>query len=222
MATLSSFLKTLGKAASKMDAKSTASAAKNMVRKNKVYVKPEKEQAAIAKIDAALNKKIDQIDARKETAMPKPKGNTPPKSKQRQSAKERQTAATGNVSNITTYQGNKKEGVGSMVSYTSKSRASGIKKAKDDLEAGLITQAEYDRIIKAIDRANAEEVNKSSRRASQQAADMSAKSPTMREAPFPIPGEAKRTKGLNYSRGGSVAGKSRTGHTDMRKGGLFK
>ena len=127
--------------------------------------------------------------------------------KRKQSPKERESSAIGRVSALTTTQRNKKEGVGSMVSYTSMERAAAKRKAKADYDAGRITKAEYDRIIKAIDRANEREVSKGSRRASQNAADMKAKTPTTRQAPFPIPATAKGTKGLNMKKGGYTRGK---------------
>ena len=122
--------------------------------------------------------------------------------KRKQSPKERESSAIGRVSGITTTQRNKKEGVGSMVSYTSMERAAAKRKAKRDLDEGLITKAEYDRIIKAIDAKNAREKDKVGRRASQSAADMKAKTPTTRKAPLTIPAEAKGVKGLNMNKGG--------------------
>jgi len=167
-------------------------------------MKGEKEQAAIAKINQAEKKNIDSITSRGEAAKPKKKGDRSmiPPAKRRQSGEERARAATGRVSAKTTTQQNKKEGVGSMVSYTSMSRAEGKAKAKRDLDAGRITKAEYDRIIKAIDRANEAEVTKAGRNVSQRAADMKSRTPTTRKAPFPIPAKAKGTKGLNMNKGG--------------------
>ena len=152
---LAGLLKKVAKAASKTATKSEASAARNAVRKNP-KMKGDKEAAAIAKINQAEKKNIDAIVKRGEAAKPKPKRSRAdiPAAKRKQSGEERSRAATGRVSGITTTQRNKKEGVGSMVSYTSMTRAAGKAKAKRDLDAGRITKAEYDRIIKAIDRAN--------------------------------------------------------------------
>lgn len=200
---LSGMLRKVAKAASKTATKSEASAARNAIRKNP-KMNGEKEAAAIAKINQAEKKNIEAIIKRGEDAKPKPKRSKAaiPAAKRKQSGEERSRAATGRVSAKTTTQRNKKEGVGSMVSYTSMERAAAKRKAKADYDAGRITKAEYDRIIKAIDAKNAREVSKGSRRASQSAADMKAKTPTTRKAPFPIPAKAKGTKGLNMNKGG--------------------
>lgn len=196
-------LRKVAKAASKTATKSEASAARNAIRKNP-KMKGDKEAAAIAKINQAEKKNIESIVKRGEDAKPKPKRSKAdiPVAKRKQSGEERARAATGRVSAKTTTQRNKKEGVGSMVSYTSMERAAAKRKAKADYDAGRITKAEYDRIIKAIDAKNSREVSKGSRRASQSAADMKAKTPTTRKAPFPIPAKAKGTKGLNMNKGG--------------------
>jgi len=205
---LAGLLKKVAKAASKTATKSEASAARRSIRANP-KMKGEKEAAAIAKINQAEKSNIDAIVKRGEAAKPKPKGSRAaiPAAKRNQSGEERARAATGRVSAKTTTQRNKKEGVGSMVSYTSMSRAAAKRKAKADLDAGRITKAEYDRIIKSIDRANESEVSKAGRSASQRAADMKSRTPTTREAPFPIPATAKGTKGLNMKRGGMTRGK---------------
>ena len=196
-------LRKVAKAASKTATKSEASAARNAIRKNP-KMKGDKEAAAIAKINQAEKKNIESIVKRGEDAKPKPKRSKAdiPAAKRKQSGEERARAATGRVSAKTTTQRNKKEGVGSMVSYTSMERAAAKRKAKADYDAGRITKAEYDRIIKAIDAKNSREVSKGSRRASQSAADMKSKTPTTRKAPFPIPAKAKGTKGLNMNKGG--------------------
>ena len=205
---LAGLLKKVAKAASKTAAKSEASAARKAIRANP-KMKGDKEAAAIAKITQAEKKNIDAIVKRGEAAKPKPKKDRSqiPPAKRKQSGEERSRAATGRVSAKTTTQRNKKEGVGSMVSYTSMTRAAGKAKAKRDLDAGRITQAEYDLIIKAIDRANEREVSKAGRGVSQRAADMKSRTPTTREAPFPIPAKAKGTKGLNMKKGGYTRGK---------------
>ena len=201
---LAGLLKKIAKAGGKANIKSEASAARNAVRKNPKMT-GKKEDDAITKINnaekAAKNKITNrgraaaQEGARKRYVNPDP-------AKRKQSPEERETSATGRVSAKTTTQRNKKEGVGSMVAYTSLSRAKAVEKAGRDLRAGRITEEEYDRIMAAIERANAAEVDKAGRRASQSAADMKAKTPTTREAPFPIPAKAKGTKGLNMNKGG--------------------
>lgn len=224
---LAGLLKKVGKAASKTATKSEASAARNAIRKNP-KMKGDKEAAAIAKINQAEKKNIDAIVKRGEDAKPKPKKDRSliPAAKRKQSGEERARAATGRVSAKTTTQQNKKEGVGSMVSYTSVSRAAGMRKAKADLAAGRITESKYEDIMNAIDRANAEEVNRASRRGSQKAADMKAKTPTTREAPFPIPAKSKGVKGLNYNKGGyancGASVKATQQSTNMSYGGMAR
>ena len=201
---LAGLLKKIAKAGGKANIKSEASAARNAVRKNPKMT-GKKEDDAITKINnaekAAKNKITNrgraaaQEGARKRYVNPDP-------AKRKQSPQERETSAIGRVSAKTTTQRNKKEGPGSMVSYTSMTRAAGKAKAKRDLDAGRITKAEYDRIIKAIDRANEREVSKAGRGVSQRAADMKSSTPTTREAPFPIPAKAKGVKGLNMKKGG--------------------
>lgn len=205
---LAGLLKKVAKAASKTATKSEASAARNAVRKNP-KMKGDKEAAAIAKINQAEKKNIDAIVKRGEAAKPKPKKDRSqiPPAKRKQSGEERSRAATGRVSAKTTTQQNKKEGVGSMVSYTSLSRAKAVEKAGRDLRAGRITKEEYDRIMAAIKRANEAEVSKAGRGVSQRAADMKSRTPTTRDAPFPIPAKAKGTKGLNMKKGGYTRGK---------------
>ena len=225
---LAGLLKKIAKAGGKANIKSEASAARNAVRKNPKMT-GKKEDDAITKINnaekAAKNKITNrgraaaQEGARKRYVNPDP-------AKRKQSPQERETSAIGRVSAKTTTQRNKKEGVGSMVSYTSMERGKAIEKAGRDLRAGRITQEEYDRIIKAIERANEREVSKGSRRASQSAADMKSKTPTTREAPFPIPAEAKGTKGLNMNKGGmancGASMKATQKSTKMMRGGMVR
>jgi hypothetical protein len=224
---LAGLLKKVAKAASKTATKSEANAARKAIRANP-KMKGEKEEAAIAKITQAEKKNIDAIVKRGEDAKPKKKGDRSmiPPAKRKQSGEERARAATGRVSAKTTTQQNKKEGVGSMVSYTSMERGKAIDKAGRDLRAGRITQAEHDRIIKAIERENKREVSKGSRRASQNAADMKAKTPTTREAPFPIPAKAKGVKGLNMNKGGyancGASVKATQQSTNMSYGGMAR
>ncbi len=158
-----------------------------------------------ANLKGAIENRKDTLRERAKTPAKKPKPKNPDEVKQ--SAKERARAGFGNVRSIGTTQRNKKEGPGSMVSYTSMTRAAGKAKAKRDLDAGRITKAEYDRIIKAIDRANEREVSKAGRGVSQRAADMKSKTPTTRKAPFPIPANDKGNKDLNNKQGGYTRGK---------------
>ena len=95
----------------------------------------------------------DQKDTlRKRAETPARKAGPTEPAKKRQSADERARAGFGKVRTIGTTQRNKKEGLGMMSSYTSMQRADAIVKAGKDLRSGKITQAEYDRIMSAIDK----------------------------------------------------------------------
>ena len=164
---LAGLLKLIGKSPSKTAVKSEASKARNAISKNP-RMKGDKEAAAIAKINQREKEVLAAIEKRKEDAKPKPKKRPPAdKDKRMQSPKEREGAATGRVSAKTTTQQNKKDGVGSMVSYTSMARGKAIAEAGKDLRSGKITQAQHDRIIDRIDAKNEAEVSRASNKASE-------------------------------------------------------
>ena len=127
--------------------------------------------------------------------------------KRRQSADERARAGFGKVRTIGTTQLNKKEGLGMMSSYTSMARADAIVKAGKDLRANKITQAEYNDIMKAIDKKDTAEVMMGKARASA----------GRKVKVKPLPVTAEDFAKLKKNRGGLM----KTGHRDMRKGGLF-
>lgn len=143
----------------------------------------------------------DTLRKRAETPVKK-SGPTDP-AKKRQSADERARAGFGSVRTIGTTQRNKKEGLGMMSSYTSKQRADDIVKAGKDLRSGKITQAEYDRIMAAIDKKDIAAGGKAKLKAS------AGRSKPVKPLPNPF---------ANMNRGGTI----NSGHTDMRKGGMFK
>jgi len=221
---LAGLLKKIAKAGGKANIKSEASAARNAVRKNPKMT-GKKEDEAITKIDnaekAAKNKITNrgraaaQEGARKRSVNPNP-------DKRKQSPKERETSAIGRVSAKTTTQRNKKEGVGSMVSYTSMERGKAIEKAGRDLRAGRITEEEYDRIIKAIERANEGEVVRASNRASESARSrkMQDKVSLKKELP-PLKSESK-----NFRKGGmancGASMKATQKSTNMMRGGMAR
>jgi len=163
---LSAILKGIKKAPSKTEAKSLASKGRSEIRSNDKMT-GEKEKDAIKKINDAFDDQIKKIDDRKEAAKPKKKRPPADKDKRKQSPKEREGSAIGRVSAKTTSQQNKKEGVGSMVAYTSMERGKAITEAGKDLRAGKITQAEHDRIIDRIDAKNKGEVIRASKKASE-------------------------------------------------------
>jgi len=164
--TLSAILKGIKNAPSKTEAKSLVSKGRNEIRSND-KITGDKEEAAINKINKAFDDQIKKIDERKEDAKPKKKRPPADKDKRKQSPKEREGSAIGRVSAKTTSQQNKKEGVGSMVAYTSMERGKAISEAGKDLRAGKITQAEHDRIIDRIDAKNEAEVTRASKKASE-------------------------------------------------------
>ena len=202
---------------------------------------PAERKTRIANVRKRITKR--KIKLREDAVIKSKKEDTRSKSEKPQSSEERQRAASGKVSSTTTTQKNKKEGVGSMVSYTSKSRGEGITKAGIDLRAGKITKAQHDKIVKEIERLNAKE-------APRRAGDgpKRKKQPYKPESPFnkggmpmvkkdgkSIPafaadgvgkmmkgGMAKKKKAAsNYAYGGMAKAKPRTGNTDYRMGGMF-
>jgi hypothetical protein len=116
--------------------------------------KKDPKAAAKAKVEAK-NKEVAEVSIRK----PRAKVDTTPADKKPQSSAERQRRASGNVRSSVMRRkpgqgqpNDRKQGVGSMVSYTSLSRAKAIQKAGEDLRSGKITQSRYDAIMKAIDK----------------------------------------------------------------------
>ena len=116
-----------------------------------------------------------------------------------------ESKAIGNTTNRLGTQQNKKEGVGSMVSYLSMSRGKAIAKAGQDLRAEKITQSEHDNIVDAIDKANEAEVR-----------------PIQKPSKKPVTLSRMTTKeDRDLYKGGMPKAKPRTGNTDYRKGGMF-
>tara|TARA_R110002096_G_C14158232_1_gene684672 strand:- start:12 stop:587 length:576 start_codon:yes stop_codon:yes gene_type:complete len=116
-----------------------------------------------------------------------------------------ESKAIGNTTNRLGTQQNKKEGVGSMVSYLSMSRGKAIAKAGQDLRAEKITQSEHDNIVDAIDKANESEVR-----------------PIQKPSKKPVTLSRMTTKeDRDLYKGGMAKAKPRTGNTDYRKGGMF-
>ena len=148
----------------------------------------------------------DQKDTlRKRAETPAKKSGPTDPAKKRQSADERARAGFGKVRTIGTTQRNKKEGPGMMSSYTNMQRADAIVKAGKDLRSGKITQAEYDRIMAAIKKQDTSEVMMGKAKAS-----------ASRRKPVTLPPTPDFAR-VQKKRGGMV----KSGHTDMRKGGMF-
>ena len=153
-----------------------------------------------ANLKGAIENRKDTLRERAKTPAKKEAPKDP--AKRKQSAEERAKASFGNVRSIGTTQRNKKEGPGMMASYTSMQRADAIVKAGKDLRSGKITQAEYDKIMAAIDKKDIAAGQKAKLKAS------AGRSKPVKPLPNPF---------ANMKRGGMI----RTGHTDMRKGGMF-
>lgn len=133
-----------------------------------------------------------------------------PKYKQKQTPKERQNAASGRISAITTKAGDKPLSMAAYRSFTDKQRADAMIQAGKDLRAGKITQKEFDAIEKKIDAADAAEAQKAATKAS------NTKAGNKKVKPLPNPfadmnkgGYAKKkmyNKGGYVNAGASVAG----------------
>jgi len=237
---LARLLKAITGSKSKTDAKSKASEARNAVRGNK-RMTGEKEQAAIDKINAALDAKVAEITKRKEDAKPKPKGQKPKDpAKRKQSKEERTRAATGDVSALRSGAGKKPLTIATYRSYTSTQRAGAKADAKKDYEAGNISEIERDKIIDRVDRANELEVDVAKARMDQGRRDKDAPKVSLKKPLPPLKSEMQKggmglkkptadQKGLQklptavrnkmgyMKRGGMM----KSGNNDMRKGGMF-
>jgi len=181
----------------------------NDVKKLKNATDAEKKER-VAKIRKLVEDRKEAIRKKAADAAKPKKADTRPARKKPQSAKERQDAAVGKSLTPRRAPANdKKPSMAMVTSYTSMERGAAIEKAGRDLRAGKITQAQHDAIVAAIDAKNRAEVDAVSRKASQRNRD---------RAQFK---GYDPSKSLPFAKGGSVQGKSRTGHTDMRMGGIF-
>ena len=132
------------------------------------------------------------------------------KFKQKQTPRERQNAASGRISAITTKAGDKPLSMAAYRSFTDKQRADVMIQAGKDLRAGNITQKEFDAIERKIDAADAADAQKAATKAS------NTKAGNKKVKPLPNPfadmnkgGYAKKkmyNKGGYVNAGASVAG----------------
>lgn len=181
----------------------------NDVAKLKNATEAEKKER-VAKIRKLVEDRKEAIRKKAADAAKPKKPDTRPARKKPQSAKERQDAAVGKALTPRRAPANdKKPSMAMMTSYTSMERGAAIEKAGRDLRAGKITQAQHDAIVAAIDAKNRAEVNVMSRKTAQRNRD---------RAQFK---GYDPSKSLPFVKGGVVKGKPRTGHTDMRMGGIF-
>jgi len=201
----------------------------------------EEKKARKAKIADMISGRKDAMRKKAADAAKPKKPDTRPADKKPQSAKERQDAAVGRSLTPRRAPANdKKPSMAMMTSYTSMERGAAIAKAGRDLRANRITQAQHDSIVNAIDAKNEREVARSAAKRSGGRKPVSL--PTAPKGAEPERGAAKglfkrggltqptpnqtglkklptavRNKMGYMKRGGTV----KTGHTDMRKGGLF-
>jgi len=199
---LSQLLKAIRGAKSKTQAKSDASAARNAVRKNERMV-GEKEQAAIDKINSTLKERIAAITESGKTSKAPPEGVAGERAKTRAREESARTAQQkgsiakkATVSRTDIQQANTARELDSM------------QRRIDDMDDGLIKQSMQgmlDRQRAKFEKMQADELDKAGRKSAQSARDR-----------MPFKGYDP-SKDLPFKRGGLV----RTGHTDMRKGGLF-
>ena len=130
-----------------------------------------------------------------------------PKFKQKQTPKERQNAAAGRISAITTKAGDKPLSMAVYRSFTDKQRADAMIQAGKDLRAGKITQKEFDAIERKIDAADAAEAQKAATKAS------NTKAGNKKVKPLPNPfadmahGGMAHKKKKSYAKGGYGDGK---------------
>tara|TARA_R100001463_G_scaffold22399_3_gene53780 strand:+ start:5249 stop:5866 length:618 start_codon:yes stop_codon:yes gene_type:complete len=201
---LSGLLSAIKKAVTRTDVKSKASEARSLVRKNPKMTGP-KEQAAIDKINAALDAKLAQI---------KKAGETDKKAPPQGAAAARAKAGSNKQQAMTA------EKKGSIATRTASSKTAideaktlkdvGIARTKirnmEDADLRKFFLAELKKKETKIRNKQAGEATKVSRTLTQKQSDkkFSGYTPT---SPF--------------AKGGVVKGKSRTGHTDMRMGGIF-
>lgn len=198
---LSQLLKAIRGAKTKTQAKSDASAARNAVRKNERMV-GEKEQAAIDKINSTLKERIAAITESGKTSKAPPEGVAGERAKTR--AREESARTTQQKGSIATRTAASKTAIdeAKTLSDVSIARTKIQEMEDDDLRKFFL--AELKDKENKIRNKQASEASKVSRTLEQKQSDKKFKG-------------YDPSKDLPFKRGGLV----RTGHTDMRKGGLF-
>ena len=140
-----------------------------------------------------------------------------PKFKQKQTPKERQNAASGRISAITTKAGDKPLSMAAYRSFTDKQRADAMIQAGKDLRAGKITQKEFDAIERKIDAADAAEAQKAATKASNTKAGNKKVKPLPN--PFADMNKGGYAKKKSYAKGGYAnAGASVSGTQNWTAG----
>lgn len=203
---LSGLLNAIKKAVTKTDVKSKASQARSAVRKNPKMTGA-KEQAAIDKINAALDAKLAQIKKAGETSKKAPaQGVAAARAK---AGSNRQQAMTAEKKgSIATRTATSKTAIDEAKTLTDVSTARTKIREMEDGELRKFFLAELAKKEKKIRNKQAGEASKISRNLTQQQSDKKFKG-------------YDPSKNLPFAKGGVVKGKSRTGHTDMRMGGIF-
>ena len=218
-----------------------------VVKANKAKSKREANEAAGKKAKAKTKAEAKDSGDISEVLMPEDR---PSKDAEVQTSRERLINATGAISAMLTKAGPKPLSMDKYRSLPTRIRDSFGRQASSDYDRGIITKSEYETIIKRIEgaelykgvrsmeqgiankKANKPTLDNSMALAEtkgpKKSTDMSKSelAEKLREqeaAAKPKLSKGGMTKKKAYSRGGLTTGaKSRTGHTDMRKGGLFK
>ena len=179
-----------------------------------------------------------------------PRKDRKPSPSKKQTSKERLINATGAISAMLTKAGPKPLSMDKYRSLPTRFRNAFGRQASSDYDRGIITKSEYETIIERIEFAELKKnvvalqqgiADKKAKKVTidnsmapaktkgpKKSTDMSKSelAEKLREqeaAAKPKLSKGGMTKKKAYSRGGLTTGaKSRTGHTDMRKGGLFK
>jgi hypothetical protein len=198
---LSQLLKAIRGAKSKTQAKSDASAARNAVRKNERMV-GEKEQAAIDKINSTLKERIAAITESGKTSKASPEGVAGERAKTR--AREESARTTQQKGSIATRTAASKTAIDEAKTLSDVSIARTKIQEMEDGDLRKFFLAELKDKENKIRNKQAGEASKVSRTLEQKQSDKKFKG-------------YDPSKDLPFKRGGLV----RTGHTDMRKGGLF-
>jgi hypothetical protein len=178
----------------------------------------------ISNVKERIAKRKDKL---REDAKVTPRGKDTRSAEQKpQSSEERQNAASGRVSSITTKQRNTKEGVGSMVSATSALEG----KSLADMSIAITKLKAKSKLTKKEETMLAKLISKEKALRTKQAREApkrsgggpkAKKQPYKPESPFNKGGMAKKKATPGYAYGGMTSAKPRTGSTDYRMGGMF-
>tara|TARA_R110001583_G_scaffold97076_1_gene241762 strand:+ start:99 stop:686 length:588 start_codon:yes stop_codon:yes gene_type:complete len=171
--------------------------------------------------------KLKKVKAKSKNKQPKDSGDIsevlmpedrPSTDAVKQTSEERLINATGAISALLTKAGPKPLSMDKYRSLPTSARNAFARQAKKDFDNKVITKKQYETIIKRIESA---EVDKNVRSMEQGISNKKAKPVTIDKS-MGIDEKDMPRKPTKLSKGGMPMGKPRTGHTDMRKKGLFK